>query len=289
MEESKQLLEQEKRNLKLNEKNRKIEEKEAHWAAEQQSKRKKKNQKLREKAVKRKQKKEKERRLEPEKRRKRERRNQLRSLNEPPKRPVLEEVGNAVTHGVGAILAAIGLSLMLLKSDTPLKITASLVYGLSMLVMMLMSCLYHSFKSGSRVKRIWRRFDYSSIYLLIGGTFAPLYLVYWGNLLGIVLFAIQWCLIVTGITFVCVFGPGRIKWLHYTLYFAIGWSGLIFIPDWVKNNLNLLWMTLGGGIVYTLGMIPFAKKGIKSAHFVWHFFVLAGAVIQYLGILLFVY
>lgn len=289
MEENKRLLEQEKRNIKLNEKNWKIEEKEAHRAEEEKIKRRRRSQKLRKKAVKRRQKKEREQRLAPEKRRRKEKRDQLRSLNEPPKRPVLEEVGNAVTHGVGAILAAVGLSLMLMKSDTPLKITASLVYGLSMLIMMLMSCLYHSFKSGSRVKRIWRRFDYSSIYLLIGGTFAPLYLVYWGNTLGIVLFIIQWCLIITGITFVCVFGPGRIKWLHYTLYFAIGWSGLIFIPDWIQNNLNLLWMILGGGIVYTLGMIPFAKKGIRSAHFIWHFFVLAGAIIQFLGILLFVY
>lgn len=228
-------------------------------------------------------------RLEPIRIKRKEKRNKNRQLNEPPKRPVLEEIGNAITHGVGAILAVIGFALLLAKSNTALKITATIVYGFSMFFMMLMSCLYHSFKGGSTVKRIWRRFDYTSIYLLIGGTFAPLYLVYWGDTLGITLFIIQWVLIITGITFVCVFGPGRFKWIHYTLYFAIGWSGLIFIPDFIKNNLNLLWYILGGGLVYTLGMIPFAKKSVKSAHFIWHFFVLAGAIVQFIGILLCVY
>lgn len=264
MEENKELLKKEKHNQKLNEAYLELEKKEAKKSI-------KKGLKLQHQAEK-----------EPIKA-------EHRRRNEAPVRPLLEEIGNAVTHGVGAVLAIVGLILLLLKSDTGLKMTASIVYGLSMSIMMTMSCLYHSFRSGSTVKRIWRRFDYSSIYLLIGGTFAPLFLVYWGNTLGIVLFAVQWVLIITGITFVCIFGPGRIRWLHYTLYFAIGWSGVMFLPDFIKNNLPLLWMILGGGLVYTLGMIPFAKKNVKSAHFIWHFFVLIGAIVQFLGILLFIY
>ena len=236
MEENKQFLKQEKKLQKLNKKTEKIEQKESLKVAEIVEKKKEHQQLLRKKVSKRREKKEKEALEAPIKKEKKQR---IRALNEPPQRPVLEEIGNAVTHGVGAILGITGLVLLLLKSDTGLKITASIVYGLSMTVMMLMSCLYHSFKKGSTVKRIWRRFDYSSIYLLIGGTFAPIYLVYWGNVLGISLFAVQWALIITGITFVCVFGPGRLKWLHYTLYFAIGWSGLIFIPDFIQNNLPL--------------------------------------------------
>lgn len=271
MQESKEFLELERKNKKLNEENIKIEEK---------------NQKEINKNLKKLQKEE---ALKPIKEEKLKRKHYLRSLSNPPMRPVKEEIGNAITHGVGALLAIAALILMLLKSDTPLKIMASIVYGVCMLIMMLMSCLYHSFKAGTKVKFLWRRFDYSSIYLLIGGTFAPIYLVYWGNTLGIVLFIIQWALIITGITFVCIFGPGRLRVLHYTMYFAIGWSGVFFIPDFIQNNLPLLWMILGGGLVYTLGMIPFAKKGVKNAHFIWHFFVLAGAAVQFLGILFFIY
>ena len=142
----------------------------------------------------------KEKRKEEKKEAKRAKRQHYRELNEPPKLTVLEEVGNAVTHGIGAGLAIAGFVLLLLKSDTGIKVMASCFYGISLILMFLMSCLYHSYKSGLAVKRIWRRFDYSSIYLLIGGTFAPLYLVYWGNVLGIVLFCVQWALIIAGIT-----------------------------------------------------------------------------------------
>jgi len=220
-------------------------------------------------------------------------REEHRIINNPPVRSLLEEIGNSVTHGVGFLLATAGFIILLVNSDTGLKIMASVFYGISMMLMMLMSCLYHSFKSGSRVKRLWRRFDYCGIHLLIGGTFAPIYLVYVTqtiNLaLGIVLFCVQWGLIITGITFISIFGPGRVKKLNFILFFAIGWSGIMFIPSFIKNNLNLLYMILGGGLVYTLGMIPFAKKGSKCAHFIWHFFVIAGASVQYFGILFFLY
>lgn len=217
-----------------------------------------------------------------------EKRQRIRNLNEPPHLTTLEEIGNAVTHGVGALLAVVGLVLLLQKSDTGLKIMGSCFYGISLFFLMLMSCLYHAFRSGSTVKRLWRRFDYSSIYLLIGGTFAPLYLVYLGNALGIVLFCVQWGLIILGITMVGVFGPGRLKWLHFPLYFVIGWSGLMFMPDWYRNCQPLFWFILGGGVIYTVGMIPFAKDK-PNDHFIWHFFVLAGAILHWFGIYYYVY
>ena len=210
------------------------------------------------------------------------------SVNEPPRRGVLEEVGNAVTHGVGALLGIAGLVLLLLRSDTGAKVLSSCIYGFCMIVMFLMSCLYHSFKGGSKVKRVWRRFDYISIYLLIGGSFTPLWLVYWGNVWGIVLCCVQWAILITGIVFISVFGPGRLRWIHMTLYIAVGWSALVFLPGMLKNDLPLFLYILGGGVIYTLGIIPFALKR-KGAHFLWHFFVLFGALVQFLGIYLYVY
>lgn len=211
-----------------------------------------------------------------------------RELNEPPHLTVVEEVGNAVTHGVGALLAIVGFVLLLLKSDTDLKVMASLFYGISLIFLMTMSCLYHSFKSGLTVKRLWRRFDYCSIYLLIGGTFAPLYLITVGNQLGMILFCVQWGVILFGITMISVFGPGRLKWLHFSLYFVIGWSALIFLPGWYRTNFPLFFLILAGGFAYTLGMIPFVRQK-KYSHFIWHFFVIAGAALHWFGIYYYVY
>lgn len=253
MQENKEFLKQEKKNKKLEKKRLKLEAREKEKALEEPK------------------------RLE------------IKAKNEPPQRGLLEEIGNSVSHGVGALIAIVLLILLILKSDTPLKLTASIVYGGCMFIMLLMSCLYHAFKKGSTVKRIWRRFDYTSIYLQIGGTFAPIYLIWLGNTLGIVLFIVQWVLIITGITFVCIFGPGRVKILNFILYFAIGWSGIMFIPMWIKTDLPLLLWILAGGLAYTLGMIPFAKKNVKSAHFIWHILVVVGVVLQFIGIYLYIY
>lgn len=206
----------------------------------------------------------------------------------PPKRGILEEIGNAVTHGVGSILAIVALILMLNKSDTSTKILSTIIYFLGLFIMFTMSCLYHSFRYGSCVKRIFRRFDYSSIYLLIGATFVPLLLVYIGGTFGTVFFIIQWIIIITGVTLIGVFGPGKLRPLHITLYIVLGWSGLIIIPQMIKNNIELFYYILGGGLIYTIGIIPFALKK-KAAHFIWHFFVLLGAVVQWVGIFLYVY
>lgn len=208
----------------------------------------------------------------------------IETINKCPKRSILEEVGNSVTHGVGALMAIAMLVLMILKSSNGFELAAALVYGISMIIMMTMSCLYHAFKSDTKVKRLFRRFDYCSIYLLIGGTYAPLFLIYLGNTLGIVLFCIQWALIILGVTLVSIFGPDKVKKLNFILYFCVGWAGVLFIPVWIKTELPLLLWILFGGLAYTLGMIPFSKKDLKGAHFIWHFFVLLGFLIQWFGI-----
>ncbi len=210
------------------------------------------------------------------------------SRNEPPKRTVLEEVGNAVTHGVGALLSITGTVLLLIRADTGTKLFCAIVYGFCLLMMFLMSCLYHSFRWGSRVKRLWRRFDYISIYLLIGGTFTPMWLLAWGGTWGTVFCAVQWAVLITGITLIGVFGPGRPRALHIAMYIVLGWCGLAFLPRLAAENVPLLITTLTGGVIYTLGIIPFAMKK-KGAHFLWHFFVLFGAIAHWVGIFLFLY
>lgn len=207
---------------------------------------------------------------------------------EPPKRSVLEEVGNAVTHGIGALAGIAALVLMLVRSDTPARLASSIVYGSCLVMMFLMSCLYHSFKWGTTVKRLWRRFDYISIYLLIGGTFTPLWLLYWGGTAGLVFCIAEWAVIITGITLIGVFGPEKARAVHMTLYVVMGWSGLVFFPKLLGDNIPLLALILGGGLMYTLGIIPFALKR-KGAHFIWHFFVLFGAAAHWIGIFLYLY
>ena len=47
-------------------------------------------------------------------------------------------------------------------------------------------------------------------------------------------------------------------------------------------------MILIGGIIYTVGMIPFVRDK-KGDHFIWHLFVLAGAAFHFFAIYFLVY
>ena len=205
------------------------------------------------------------------------------SINIVPKRSILEEIGNSITHGVGSIFSIVALILMLVLGQTTKECIAAIIYFIGMFVLFTMSCLYHAFKHGSKVKSLFRRFDYSSIYLLIGATFIPILLIYIGGTYGIIFSIIQWIIIITGVTFIAIFGPHKLRSLHITLYVTLGWSGLLLLPNMIKNNIQLFYYILGGGIIYTLGIIPFALKK-KASHFIWHFFVLLGAIVQFIGI-----
>ena len=207
----------------------------------------------------------------------------------PPKRSPLEEIGNSVTHCVGAVFSVAALVLMCVWAEGVREYVGAVLYSFGLLVMFTMSCLYHSFPHGSRVKRLFRRFDYSCIYLLIGATFAPILLSYVGGTFGITFLIIQWAVIVTGITLVGVFGPTRLRFIHIPLYVILGWVGLMFLPTMVeRGDLDFLGFILGGGVIYSVGIIPFALKK-RAAHFIWHFFVLAGAVVQWVGIFTTIY
>lgn len=205
-----------------------------------------------------------------------------------PKLSVLEEIGNAVTHGVGSIFSIIAFIFMLIKADSASEMVAAYVYFFGLFVLFTMSCLYHAFPHGSTVKRVFRRFDHSSIYLLIGATFSPLLLSYIGGFNGIMFLIIQWTIIAVGITLIGVFGPGRLRWLHMPLYFILGWSALLFMPRMLRDSPSFSAWIIGGGAAYTIGIIPYKIKK-HASHFIWHIFVLAAAVIQWIGIYIYIY
>ena len=207
---------------------------------------------------------------------------------DPPRRTTLEEIGNAVSHGLGAFLSVFALVVMLLRSHDGVSRLGATVYFFGLFSMFLSSCLYHALGHGTRAKRVFRRFDYASVYLLIGASFFPLILNFVGARAGVVMIACQWAIIFTAIVLVAVFGPERFYMLHIAFYLVLGWSGLLLLPRLIGGSGSFARYIFGGGIIYTLGVIPCAMKG-RGAHFVWHIFVLLGAAVQWGGMLTFLY
>ncbi len=198
-----------------------------------------------------------------------------------------EEIANAITHGIGTALALAGLVVVLVaavRASDPWRIAAASIYGGSLVLLYLASTLYHAL-THPRAKRVFRRLDHAFIYLLIAGTYTPFTLVSLrGGPWGWGLFAVTWVLAATGIVFAAVFGPRRFKKLSLVLYATMGWSVMAALGPTIRAiGLGQFGWLLAGGLAYTLG-IAFYVLRARWSHTVWHGFVLAGSVLQFVPV-----
>lgn len=198
-----------------------------------------------------------------------------------------EEIGNAVSHGVGSLLGILGLVLMILKSADVWQTVSACIYGGSIVLLFTMSCLYHAL-SNEKAKRVMRVFDHSSIFLLIAGTYTPYTLVTLRGALGWTLFGIVWGAAILGITLNAI-SIERFKTFSMIAYIASGWCVVIAVVPLIRNlPFGGLMYLLAGGLLYTGGILFYRKKTIRWFHMVWHLFVLAAAICQFLSIYLYV-
>lgn len=200
---------------------------------------------------------------------------------------ILNEVGNAVTHGIGLILSIAGLVLLVLRavdSGEILRIVSYSIYGATLILLYLFSTLYHSLIF-TRVKKLFRIFDHSSIYLLIAGTYTPISLVTITGAWGWVIFSVIWGLAIMGIVYKSIW-IGKYQHLSTVFYVFMGWLCVICISK-VYHGLGFsgFVLFLSGGVSFTVGAIIYCLKHIKFIHVVWHIFVLSGTILMYLAIL----
>lgn len=200
-----------------------------------------------------------------------------------------EEIANAVTHGVGAILSIVGSVFLILKSlktSSNYAITGVWVYCIALIVLYLGSTLYHSIP-GKLVKRILRILDHSSIYLLIAGTYTPIILILMNSdKKSMQILLALWIIAFLGIIFK-IFWIDKFSILSTILYILMGWIivlnvkvVLLLVP------MKILIYIVAGGLAYTIGCIFYALDKMPYNHFIWHLFVIAGSVLHYIAIFL---
>lgn len=193
-----------------------------------------------------------------------------------------EEIANAVSHGVGAGLAIAGTVLLIIKAatqGTAIDVVSSSLYGASLIILYLFSCIYHSLAQNAG-KRVFQVFDHCSIFLLIWGTYIPVCLSLFRNALGWVVFGIIGVLSILGIVFNSI---DLKKWhkISLVLYIIMGWLIVFTIKPIITSVKPLgLALLILGGISYTLGVIFFKSKK-RFMHFIWHLFVLEGSILHF--------
>lgn len=202
------------------------------------------------------------------------------------KRVSFDELANSVTHGIGLGLSIAGFAALLVLAIArggAWQIASCAIYGVTLICVYASSTLYHGLPS-RRVKRIFRIFDHSAIFLLIAGTYTPFLLVNlrggWGwSLLGIV-----WGLAAVGIV-LKVWFVDRHPILSTGVYVLMGWLALIAVKPLFQAvpTIGLIWL-LAGGLMYTVGVVFYAWKRIPYNHVVWHLFVMAGSACHYFAV-----
>lgn len=202
-----------------------------------------------------------------------------------------EEIANAVTHGVAALMSIAGLAILVgfavAYSGSPTVITAVSVFGASMIFLYVASTLYHAIRN-PKAKQILQRLDHSMIYVLIAGSYTPFCLVTLEGVTGIALCIAVWAIAIAGIALQGLLIQ-KSKWLNSLLYLAMGWLVILVIEPLIENlPQDGLWLLTGGGLAYSLGVIFYIWKSLPYSHAIWHVFVFAGTLLQFLAVLLYV-
>ena len=207
---------------------------------------------------------------------------------------VLQEVMNAVTHGLGILLAMLG-SFLLTKrvssQDDLRHVVSCGIYSVSLIVLYTSSTLYHSFFSMQNTKYIFEVFDKCAIYILIAGSYTPFLQIVLGHdvrwSLGLFSFLWSCCCLGIGVEAMCP------TWRYRTLfslvmYLGMGWSALVCLPEIsaLLPSSCIQFMVLGG-VAYTSG-VPFFVRNNNLDHAVWHLFVLVGSIFHWCGVYFYV-
>ena len=148
------------------------------------------------------------------------------------------------------------------------------------------SAAYHSTMKKTVHKVVYNKLDHIAIFLAIAGTYTPISLSVIGGRKGIILLSIQWSMVLAGILIKTLLWT-RSRLLSVPVYLIMGWSVILFFPDFRDTaTTQLFWLVIGGGVAYSLGCIFYAMK-FKFSHMVFHFFVNAGAVMHFIGVVFF--
>lgn len=204
---------------------------------------------------------------------------------------VKEEILNSVTHGIGAIFAlggTVAMAVLAVVNHSNMALVNALVYGISLILLYTMSTVYHAV-TNPKAKSILRIFDHASIFLLIAGSYTPFCLIALnGNPHGkMVAFAVWACAII-GVILNAI-DLKKTEKLGIILYVIMGWSVVAVLRDIVSALSGpAFWLLLAGGLCYTFGIIFYAMKKVRYMHGIWHVFVLAGSVLHFLCISIYI-
>ena len=207
----------------------------------------------------------------------------------------MKEPVNTWTHFITFLAGIIGLGLLIILSrDNSSKLITMTIYGVSVLVLFGASTLYHWIKTTPEKERLLRKLDHISIFLLIAGSYTP---VFYYGLEGIWKWAMLWAIWVLAFVGIVlkVFFLDVPRSVSTAFYISLGWMALIPLFKLVQSfPLEALILMFLGGVSYTIGGVIYATKIFNffpnkfGFHEIFHLFVSMGSVLHFVMIWRFV-
>lgn len=198
-----------------------------------------------------------------------------------------EIIADGVVHAIGGALAVAGAAVLLtvaFRSAPGTEIGAVVVYVIGLLSMLGLSMAYNLWPVSPR-KWLLRRFDHSSIYLLIAGTYTPFIWQMESGIVPTALFTFVWLIAAAGIA-LKLFWPGRFDRLSIACYLLLGWSGILAYESVAAAVRPMtLWMIVIGGVLYSIGVVFHVWERLRFHRVIWHSFVVTAALFHYVAVL----
>lgn len=199
-----------------------------------------------------------------------------------------ELVADGVVHAVAILAGVIAFSALLYHVLMQARwgdFAALSVYAAGFFLMFGFSLAYNM-TPPSALKWLLRRFDHSSIYIMIAGTYTAILAQFPGSVLIWVLGGVVWAGAVLGVV-VKVALPGRYDRLSVLAYIALGWVGILAIgPARASLPDAALGLIVAGGLIYVLGVAFYKWHGLRFHNAIWHAFVALAAGLHFAAIAL---
>ena len=209
----------------------------------------------------------------------------------------LEEIFNALSHGLGLLLAIASLPILVYSAAQ--KGTAAGIVGASLfagtaIVLYLISTLYHALPMG-RAKAWFNRFDHAAIYLFIAGSYTPFAMLGLPTHTGKIILAIVWAGALAGVALKMLW-PTAPKWVGVPLYLLLGWAIVPVVGELTHQvGVAPMVLLLVGGIFYSVGAILYATKWPNpwpttfGHHEFFHAATVVAAICHYIAVWLVVF
>jgi hemolysin III len=169
---------------------------------------------------------------------------------------------------------------------------AAAVFAAALATMFGVSALYHRITWQPRARRWMRRLDHAAIYLLIAGTYTPFAVLALNGAWRWTILPLVWGGAVVAIALKLAWTDSP-KWLSALIGIALGWVGIVVLPQlWSHAGSVGVGLLAIGGVFYTAGAVVYARQrpdpvpAVFGYHELFHAFVIAAAVCQFAAVAL---